>query len=517
MVGGALLVAGTTSDSGKSVLVAGLCRWLARRGVRVAPFKAQNMSNNSMVTPDGGEIGRAQALQAAAAGLEPSVRFNPVLLKPGGDRTSQVVVLGRAVGEVRALSYPERKAELLRVVLSTLDTLRADFDVVVCEGAGSPAEINLRAHDIANMGLARAAGLPVLVVGDIDRGGVFAHLFGTLALLDPADQALVAGFVINKFRGDPALLEPGLRQLDALTGRPVLGVLPWREELWLDAEDSLSYVADGVIGRPAPPVGEQWLRVAVVRLPRISNATDAEALACEPGVAVRFVTEPSRLADADLVVLPGSKATVADLAWLRQTGLADAISAHVRAGRPLLGICGGYQMLGTRIDDRVESGAGEVGGLGLLGVDLVFEPDKTLRRPAGVAMGEPVRGYEIHHGRVARRRDDLAGLVELPGGEVEGALAGPVAATHWHGLLENDAFRRAFLRWAAERAGRDGFRAAEGVSFAAARAAQLDLLGDLVADHLDTEAVLRLLESGAPGGLPTLPPGAPPSDAVPVG
>ncbi|KAA2258532.1 cobyric acid synthase [Solihabitans fulvus] len=507
---GALLVAGTTSDAGKSVLVAGLCRWLARRGVRVAPFKAQNMSNNSVVTMDGGEIGRAQAVQAAACGLPPSVRFNPVLLKPGSDRSSQVVVLGRAVGEVSAQSYRERKAALLTTVLSTLDGLRSDYEAVVCEGAGSPAEINLRANDIANMGLARAAGLPVLVVGDIDRGGVFAHLFGTLALLDAADQALVAGFVVNKFRGDPALLEPGLRQLRALTGRPVHGVLPWREELWLDAEDSLSYAADGVIGRPAPPVGDQWLRVAVLRLPRISNATDVEALACEPGVSVRFVTEPSRLADADLVVLPGSKATVEDLAWLRRTGLADAVLAHARQGLPVLGVCGGFQMLARRIDDAVESRAGGVDGLGLLDLDVVFGQDKTLDRPAGSAFGEPVHGYEIHHGRVARRGDELAGLVRLPDGEVEGALAGNVAGTHWHGLLENDAFRRGFLRWAAKLAGRDGFAAAPDVSFALARAAQLDLLGDLVADHLDTDAVLRLLADGAPAGLPVLPPGAPP-------
>ncbi|WNV91849.1 cobyric acid synthase [Umezawaea sp. Da 62-37] len=510
VVAGALLVAGTTSDAGKSVLVAGICRWLARRGVRVAPFKAQNMSNNSVVAFDGGEIGRAQAVQAAACGLEPSVRFNPVLLKPGGDRTSQVVVLGRAVGEVSALSYRDRKAELFKTVLSTLDSLRGDYEVVVCEGAGSPTEINLRANDIANMGLARAAGLPVLVVGDIDRGGVFAHLFGTLALLDAADQALVTGFVVNKFRGDPALLEPGLRQLRALTGRPVYGVLPWREELWLDAEDSLSYTADGVIGRPRPPVGEQWLRVAVVRLPRISNATDVEALACEPGVSVRFVTEPSRVADADLVVLPGSKATVDDLAWLRRTGLADAITAHARRGLPVLGICGGFQMLGAGITDAVESRAGEVEGLGLLDVDVRFDVDKTLRRPTGTAMGEPVTGYEIHHGRVVRR-GELDGLVVLPDGTGEGAVAGPVAGTHWHGLLENDAFRRAFLRWAAARAGRDGFEPAADVDFAAARAAQLDLLGDLVADHLDTEALLGLLARGAPSGLPFVPPGAPPA------
>ncbi|MFC7616908.1 cobyric acid synthase [Actinokineospora soli] len=504
-VSGALLVAGTTSDAGKSVLAAGICRWLARSGVAVAPFKAQNMSNNSFVTPEGGEIGRAQALQAFACGLEPSVRFNPVLLKPGSDRSSQVVVLGKAVGTVSALSYRARKAELMDVVLDTLAGLRAGYDVVVCEGAGSPAEINLRATDIANMGLARAAGLPVLVVGDIDRGGVFAHLFGTLALLDAADQALLSGFVINKFRGDPALLEPGLAQLKALTGRDVLGVLPWREELWLDAEDSLSYAADGVVGRPSPPVGADWLRVAAVRLPRVSNATDVEALAAEPGVSVRFTTSPVGLADADLVVLPGSKSTVADLAWLRSTGLADAVVAHARAGKPVVGICGGFQMLGRVIDDRVESGDGVVPGLGLLDVEVEFAESKTLGRPAGTAFGCPATGYEIHHGRVRRSGDEP--LVALPDGTGEGAVAGPVLGTHWHGLLENDGVRRAVLRWAATLAGRS-FTPGE-VSFGAVRAAQVDLLGDLVADHLDTAALRRLIESGAPGGLPFVPPGAP--------
>ncbi|HEX2300873.1 MAG TPA: cobyric acid synthase, partial [Pseudonocardiaceae bacterium] len=294
---GALLIAGTTSDAGKSVLVTGICRWLARCGVSVAPFKAQNMSNNSVVTPDGGEIGRAQAMQAAACGIEPGVRLNPVLLKPGSDRSAQVVVLGRAAGTVSAASYRQRKSELLDVVLGALGALRAEHDVVICEGAGSPAEINLRGSDIANMGLARPAGLPVLVVGDIDRGGVLAHLFGTLALLTPADQALLAGFVINKFRGDPGLLAPGLAQLRELTGRPSYGVLPFSDALWLDAEDSLAHATDGVVGRPAAPHGTQWLRVAAVRLPRISNGTDVDALACEPGVAVRYVTEPSRLAE----------------------------------------------------------------------------------------------------------------------------------------------------------------------------------------------------------------------------
>jgi adenosylcobyric acid synthase len=503
---GALLVAGTTSDAGKSVLVTGLCRWLARQGVRVAPFKAQNMSNNSVVTADGGEIGRAQAVQAAAAGLEPSVRFNPVLLKPGSDRTSQVVVLGKAVGEVTALSYRDRKAELLHTVLATLADLRAEFDVVICEGAGSPAEINLRHNDIANLGLARAADLPVLVVGDIDRGGVFAHLFGTLALLEPADQRLVAGFVINKFRGDPALLAPGLRRLTELTGRPVLGVLPWHERLWLDAEDSLSYPADGVVGRPAPPVGTQWLRVGVVRLPRISNATDVEALAVEPGVSVRLVTEPSRLTDVDLVVLPGSKATVTDLAWLRTTGLADAIVAHHASGRPILGICGGFQMLADTLTDRVESWAGVVAGLGLVDMDIEFAPDKTLANPTGTAFGCPATGYEIHHGLVSRRGPGLPPLITTESGAPEGVLCGPIAATHWHGLLENDGVRCALLTWAAEMAGRSGFRPAPDVSFAEARAEQLDLLGDLVAEHLDTAAVLDLLAHGAPPDLPTIGP-----------
>lgn len=502
------MVAGTTSDAGKSVLVTGLCRWLARRGVRVAPFKAQNMSNNSVVTLDGGEIGRAQAVQALAAGVEPSVRFNPVLLKPSGDGVAQLVVLGQVVGEVSAGSYAAHKTGLMATVLSTLAELRAEYDVVICEGAGSPTEINLRAHDIANMGLARRANLPVLVVADIDRGGVFAHLFGTLALLDAADQALISGFVINKFRGDPRLLDSGLSDLRALTGRPVLGVLPWCTDLWLDAEDSLSYTADGVIGRSAPPVGTQWLRVAVVRLPRVSNATDVDALACEPGVAVRFVTDPSRLADADLVVLPGSKATVADLAWLRRTGLADALIAHARAGLPVLGICGGFQMLAHTIVDNVESGAGTVAGLGLLDLDVEFEPTKTLRRPTGTALGHEASGYEIHHGVVRRRGRHLPGLVTLPDGSPEGALLDAVAGTHWHGLFENDGVRRACLTWAARRAGRTGFVPSAEVSFAAARAAQLDRLGDLVERHLDMSAVSRLLAEGPTPGLPLLAPGA---------
>ncbi len=502
---GALLVAGTTSDAGKSVLVAGLCRMLARRGLRVAPFKAQNMSNNSVVTLDGGEIGRAQAMQAAACGLEPSVRFNPVLLKPGSDRTSQLVVRGRAVAQVSASNYIEHRQSLRAVVADELASLRAEFDVVICEGAGSPAEINLRATDLANMGLATAASLPVIVVGDIDRGGVLAHLFGTVAVLSSEDQALVAGFVINKFRGDPALLVPGLDQLRALTGRPTYGVVPFADGLWMDAEDSLGTVPDAPVGRPRAPHGSQWLRVAAVRLPRISNTTDVEALACEPGVSVHWVTEPSRLEDVDLVVVPGSKSTVSDLEWLRRTGLADAIAARGAAGLPVLGICGGYQMLGRTIDDTVESGAGAVRGLGLLDLSVEFAADKVLAQVAGrsVQFGtHSVSGYEIHHGRVVRNGDDA--LSTSAAGISEGSLRGSVLGTHWHGLLESDDFRRSLLTWVAEKSGRTGFEVGSDTSVAALREQQLDLLADLVEDNMDIDAVLDLIEHGVDPGLDTI-------------
>ncbi|WP_067698921.1 cobyric acid synthase [Nocardia jejuensis] len=507
-VKGALLIAGTTSDAGKSVVVAGLCRMLARRGVKVAPFKAQNMSNNSVVTLDGGEIGRAQALQARACGLEPSVRFNPILLKPGSDRRSQLVVRGKAVDTVGAKDYFKHRQQLRGVVAEELASLRAEFDVVICEGAGSPAEINLRATDLANMGLARAADLPVLIVGDIDRGGVLAHLFGTVAILEPEDQQLISGFLVNKFRGDVDLLKPGLDQLYDLTGRPTLGVIPFAPDLWIDAEDSLGTVADAPVGRPRPPLGGQWLSVAAVRLPRISNSTDVEALACEPGLSVRWVEEPSRLAGADLVVLPGSKSTVGDLEWLRRTGIADALIARAAAGGPILGICGGYQMLARTIEDRVESGAGTVAGLGLLDLEIEFDDPKILRRAAGhtyapdaPSSGIPVHGYEIHHGRV-RAAGDRPWL-ELDGAP-EGSVRGAIWGTHLHGALESDEFRRAWLREVAAAAGHPGFVVAEDVSVARVRDAQLDLLADLMAEHLDIPALERLITEGAPAGRPTL-------------
>jgi adenosylcobyric acid synthase len=489
-VSGALLVAGTSSDAGKSVVVAGLCRLLVRKGIRVAPFKAQNMSNNSIVTVEGGEIGRAQAMQARAAGLAPSVRFNPILLKPGSDATSQLVIRGQAADSVTAADYWSHRDRLSSVVVDELSSLRAEFDAVICEGAGSPAEINLRATDVANMGLARAASLPVVLVGDIDRGGLLAHLFGTVAVLEPEDQTLVAGFIVNKFRGDPALLEPGLRQLAELTGRPTYGVLPYADDLWLDAEDSVSVRAHRVLGTPQPPHGSQWLRVAVLRLPRISNSTDVEALACEPGVLVRWVTQPADLADADVIVVPGSKATVADLCWLRERGLDQAIVTHAASGRAVLGICGGFQMLCRSIDDPVESRSGRVDGMGVLDAHIVFAPEKVLRRWQG-----SLHGYEIHHGRVARSGE--AAWFDADG-SAQGYRRGQVFGTHWHGLFDNDDFRRLWLTGAAAAAGRDGFVVADNVDVAARRDAQLDAMADILAAHLDIDGVTALLDGGPP-------------------
>lgn len=347
------------------------------------------------------------------------------------------------------------------------------------------------------------------MVGDIDRGGVFASLYGTVALLEPADQRLVTGFVVNKFRGSRTLLDPGLEMLTRLTGRPTYGVLPFDVDLWLDAEDDLAY--GRVLGRPAPPRGRQSLRISVVRLPHISNATDVEALAAEPGVRVRLTAEPAELAEADLLVLPGTRATVRDLMWLRRTNLAEVVRAHAGAGRPVLGICGGFQMLARSLYDEVESGEGSVPGLGLLPIEITFARQRTVARPAGVALGTPVAGHEIHHGQVTARSDGLPPLIETGPGQPEGVAAGHVFGTHWHGCFEHDEFRRRFLWLVAKRAGRHGFTVAPDTSFAALREATVDRLGDLVEEHLDTGALWRLCHHGPPAALPFVPPGPPPA------
>jgi adenosylcobyric acid synthase len=495
---GALLVCGTQSDAGKSVLTAGICRWLRRAGVSVAPFKAQNMALNSVVTLDGCEIGRSQAVQAAAAGVEPEVSMNPILIKPSGERHSQVIVMGKPYADAGAHAYQELKQELRPVVAAALSDLRARFDVVVCEGAGSPAEINLRHADLTNLGLAREAELPVLLVADIDRGGMFASLFGTLALLDPADQAHVAGFVVNKFRGDQSILAPGLAQLQELTGRPTLGVLPHVEDLWMDAEDSLALDAP----RPEAPTSADTLDVAVIRLRWMSNFTDFDALAAEPGVRVRFTRSAADVQRADLVVVPGTKATLEDLARLRRSGLDRALAARAATGAPILGICGGYQLLGERILDEVESGEGAADGLGVLPVSTTFAPEKLLRRRTGRCawLDTSVGGYEIRHGRVQRHGGE--GLLVGEDGEPDGCRAGAVFGISWHGALEHDAFRRALLERVAAVRGRR-FVAGTG-SFAAARESRLDVLGDLVADHLDTGRLTALIEGGVPADLPSI-------------
>ncbi|MBI4593247.1 MAG: cobyric acid synthase, partial [Candidatus Rokubacteria bacterium] len=464
MLAPCLMVQGTASGVGKSLITAALCRIFARQGHRVAPFKSQNMALNSAVTADGREIGRAQAAQAEAAGLEPTVDMNPVLLKPEGDDCSQVVVRGVPIGTLTFREYGRRRAELLPVVAESLERLRRAHDLVIIEGAGSPAEINLVEGEIVNMRIARLAGAAVLLVGDIDRGGVFAAFVGTLELLASEDRRRIGGFVVNKFRGDATLLGPGLEALHHRTGVPVLGVVPYLERGLVAAEDSLDL--DAVGQGPGPHA----LDVTVVRLPRIANFDDFEPLGREPGVRVRFVTGAEDLAATDLIVLPGSKATVADLDWLGATGLAAAIEAAVGRGTPVLGICGGFQMLGRVLDDPhgVESPRARAAGLGLLPVTTTFAPSKTTARvrarvgAAGLfsaAAGTEIAAYEIHMGvsdgggaTSAFTVVERSGVVaDHPDGAV--SASGTVMGTYLHGLFADGAMRRALLEGLARRRG----------------------------------------------------------------
>jgi adenosylcobyric acid synthase len=442
------MVQGTTSDAGKSTLVAGLCRVLRRRGVRVAPFKPQNMALNSAVGIDGGELGRAQALQAQAAGIAATTDLNPVLLKPTTDQRCQVIIHGQAVGEMGAWRYHDFKRVALEAVLTSYRRLREAYEAIVVEGAGSPAEINLRDGDIANMGFAEAVDCPVVLIADIDRGGVFAHIVGTLALLSESERTRVRGFIINRFRGERSLLQPGLDWLERHTGKPVLGVLPYLHGLHLDAEDAISRESLATASTAA-----QRLRIVVPLLPRISNHTDFEPLAAHPQVELRYIDATTAPPAADLVILPGSKSVRADLEWLRSRGWPQYLAKHLRYGGKVLGICGGLQMLGTAIRDPegIEGAPGESPGLGWLDLATVLLPGKRLRNVSGRLQveGARVRGYEIHAGR-----SDGPGLGRpaawLDDGSPDGAIAsdGQIMATYLHGLFEEAAACTALLRWA---------------------------------------------------------------------
>ena len=486
----ALMLQGTGSDVGKSLLVAGLARLLSRRGLAVRPFKPQNMSNNAAVTPDGGEIGRAQALQARAAGVAPSVHMNPVLLKPQSETGAQVVVLGKVQGNARAREYQAMRGQLLDTVLDSYRHLQAEADIVLVEGAGSAAEINLRRGDIANMGFATAARVPVLLVGDIDRGGVIASLVGTHALLSPDERTLIGGYVVNRFRGDVSLFDGGIATIGEHTGWPSLGVVPWFSALSrLPAEDAMA------LERPAEAGAGGSIRIAVPQLSRIANFDDFDPLKAEPGVALRFVPPGQPLpADADLVILPGSKATLADLDVIRAQGWDIDIKAHARRGGRVLGICAGLQMLGRRIADPegIEGPPGEREGLGLLDLETVLTGDKRLIATEGRERqsGAAVRGYEMHVGRsagpaLARPMLDLAG-------HADGAVSadGGVMGCYLHGLFSADAFRHAFL----DRLGR---RDGEALAYESTIEATLDAWADHLETHLDIGRLLAIADTAA--------------------
>jgi len=474
------MVQGTTSDAGKSVLVAGLCRVLARRGCRVAPFKPQNMALNSAVTADGGEIGRAQALQALACGLEPHTDMNPILLKPSSDTGAQVIIHGKALTHLDARQFHDYKSVAMQAVLDSHHRLSAAYERVIVEGAGSPAEINLRDKDIANMGFAERVDCPVILIADIDRGGVFAHLVGTLQLLSETEQARVRGFVINKFRGDITLLQPGLDWLERYTGKPVLGVLPYLHGLHLDAEDAIT--TEQELSRDG-----KVLRVIVPVFSRISNHTDFDALRLHPQVDLQFIGPGQLPPAADLVVLPGSKNVRMDMQWLVDNQWPQALARHLRYGGKLIGICGGFQMLGHRIDDPagIEGPAGSSEGLGLLDLQTELQPQKQLRRVTGtLATGAAVvEGYEIHCGQSVGAALSAAAVI-LSDGRADGAVSadGQILGTYLHGLFDRPESRDALLAWA-------GLQPVWAPSLAELREQQLERLADALERHLDCNAL----------------------------
>ncbi len=479
-----IMIQGTMSNAGKSLLAAGLCRIFRQDGYRAAPFKSQNMALNSFITAAGGEMGRAQVVQAEAAGTAPDVRMNPILLKPTTDMGSQVIVNGVVQGNMRAVEYYRRKPEFFPAVLEAYRSLEAEYDIIVIEGAGSPAEINLKQDDIVNMGLAKRVDAPVLLVGDIDRGGVFAQLYGTVALLEPEERALVKGTIVNKFRGDRAILEPGLKMLEDLCGVPVAGVVPY-VHVDIDDEDSLSE-------RFTRDTARKLIDIAVIRLPRISNFTDFAPFERYENVSLRYVAGPRDLHQPDLILLPGTKSTISDLRWLRQCGLEAAVLKAASTGTPVMGICGGYQMLGRTVSDPegVEAeGAMSIAGLGLLEMDTVFRGDKVQRQTRGVfgpvggifsgLSGMAYEGYEIHMGRGQEEAPVLAG-------------GGTVYGTYLHGVFDGPGVAEAVLRALCERKGAD-FARLGAFDAAAYKEQQYDLLADAVRSGLDMEFVYRVL------------------------
>ncbi|MGI9274028.1 MAG: cobyric acid synthase [Endozoicomonas sp.] len=488
------MIQGTTSDAGKSVICAGLCRVLVRRGLRIAPFKPQNMALNSAVTIDGGEIGRAQAVQAQACGVEPHSDMNPVLLKPNSDIGAQVIVNGRSIGEMDAVTFHDYKPRILESVIDSFNRLHGSHDAVVVEGAGSPAEINLRDRDIANMGFAEEADCPVIIVADIDRGGVFAHLYGTLALLSESEQARVKGFVINRFRGDIKLLESGLDWLEQKTGKPVLGVLPYLHGLHLEAEDA---VADQQLSTE----GEKQLKVVVPVISRMSNHTDFDALRLNPNVDIQFIYKGKSLPACDLIILPGSKSTRTDLAFIRDNGWDKDMQRHLRYGAKVMGICGGYQMLGQAIHDPegIEGPAGSSEGFGLLDLETVLEPEKQLRQVKGklklpLQSEVSVSGYEIHAGTTSGQALEKP-LIQLEE-HTDGVMSddGQVFGSYLHGIFDHTDACRVILEWA-------GLKDVEIPDYDAAREEGIDRIADAMESSLDMNTVLSImgLDQNYPG------------------
>ena len=481
-----LMIQGTTSDAGKSMLVTALCRWLARQRIRVAPFKPQNMALNSVVTADGGEIGRAQAVQARAAGLAPHTDMNPVLLKPNTDKNAQIIIHGHAIANMDACGFHDYKSVALKAVLESYARLAERYEAIIVEGAGSPAEINLRANDIANMGFAEAVDCPVILIADIDRGGVFAHLVGTLALLSESEQARIQGFVINRFRGDIALLQSGLDWLEHYTGKPVLGVLPYLQGLHLEAEDALPQTAALSLSS-----AQKKLRVIVPALPRISNHTDFDPLRLHSQVNLQFIGPGQTIPPADLIILPGSKSVRADLDWLREQGWESAIRRHLRYGGKLMGICGGFQMLGKRIHDPqgLEGNAGSAQGFAFFDMETTLQSDKLLRNTQGtLSVNEAaVTGYEIHAGVTAYHRH-YQPAIHLTDHD-DGAISadGLILGTYLHGVFESSSACSELLAWA----GLNG--QAPTPDYHATCDAAIDRLADCVDEYLDTAQLYRLL------------------------